>query len=109
VAAQGTHCHQACSRDIDGELVRGRYRFLRYYPKEGILHLESEETLPDLINAKDYFHAHLPGFQVNGAAKNKKGQVDVGGRFEHTIYRAFKPHVDEILSGVHLGRSFGTD
>ena len=88
------------SRAVTVELVGGRYRLLRYYPKKKVLHFESEETLPDLIDIGDYFHAHLPGFQVDGVAKNKKGRVDVGGRFEHTIYRALKPHVDEILSGV---------
>lgn len=82
---------------VDVELVRGRYRLLRYFPKDGLLHFESEEALPELIDIGDYFHAHLPGFHVDGATK---GQVSAGGRFEQTIYRALKPHVDEIMTGV---------
>ena len=85
---------------VDVELVNGRYRIRRYVHKNDHVILESDEALPELISIGDYFRAHLLGYDVGGAAKDDRGHVDIGGRFEETIYRTLEPHVDEVLAGV---------
>jgi len=85
---------------VDVELIRGRYHIRRYVYQYGHLVLQSDEALPELIDIGDYLRAHLPGYEVGGAATDKQGHVDVGGRFEETIYQALNPDVDELLAGV---------
>lgn len=87
---------------VDTELIGGRYRLRRWvpHPTEDDFIFESDTVLPELITIGDYFRAYLPGFDVGGAAKDAHGHVDIGGRFEETIYRTLAPHVDEILAGV---------
>ena len=85
---------------IDVELIHGRYRLRRFVPEGDHLVFDSDNALPDLIDIGDHFHAHLPGYEVGGAASDERGHVDIGGRFEETIYHTLAPHVDEILAGV---------
>jgi len=85
---------------VDVELINGRYHLRRYVPEGDHMIYESDTVLPELISIGDYFRAHVPGYDVGGAAKDAHGHVDIGGRFEETIYRTLEPHVDEILAGV---------
>lgn len=86
---------------VDTELIHGRYRLRRYQYEGDHAILRGDDPLPDdLITIEDYLYAHVPGYQVGGAAKDASGQVDIGGRFEEAIFRALEPHVDEVLAGV---------
>lgn len=85
---------------VDVELIGGRYRLRRFVPKDGYMVFDSDTVLPELITIGDYLRAYLPGYEVGGAARDESGRVDIGGRFEETIYRTLEPHVDEILAGV---------
>ena len=86
---------------IDVELIYGRYQLRSYKFQDENLMIKDDSHLPEnLINIGDYLSAYLPGYDVGGAAKDAQGHVDIGGRFEETIYHTLAPHVDEILAGV---------
>ncbi len=86
---------------VDVELIYGRYHLRLYKFENEHLILQEDASLPEnLITIADYLHAYLPGFEVGGAARDAQGHVDIGGRFEETIYHTLAPHVDEILAGV---------
>lgn len=86
---------------VDTELVHGRYRMRRYQYEDGHPVFREDIALPeDLISIEDYLHAHIPGFETGGAATDDHSRVDIGGRFEETIFQALAPHLDEVLAGV---------
>ncbi len=86
---------------IDVELIYGRYQLRSYLFEDEHLTVQDDIHLPEnLIDIGDYLSAYLPGYVVGGAAKDSQGNVDIGGRFEETIYHTLVPHVDEILAGV---------
>ena len=89
---------------IDVELIHGRYRLRRFVPEGDHLVFDSDNALPDLIDIGDYFHAHLPGYEVGGAASDERGHVDIGGRFEETG-RRIRP--DRDRSGCTARQSRG--
>jgi len=72
-----------------------RYRF-----EEGLPILAERETLPALITAEEYLHAHLPGFRIEGFSKDARGQITDGGRFERAIHDALTRREFEVLAGV---------
>jgi len=88
---------------VDVEFVRHQHR-LRRYRLDGIhAHLDQDVALPPLITIADYLNAHAPGFEVDGFSRDHRGQIDAGGEFESSIFRALEPHVHEIMSGVRPG------
>ena len=88
---------------VDVEYVRHHHRLRRYKLDGEHAVLQEDVELPDLITIADYLNAHAPGFEVDGFSRNKRGQVDAGGKFESVIHRTLEPHVDEIMAGVRPG------
>jgi len=90
--------HESPVADIERVGYRYRIRqfeFQNHHPK-----MVRDEYLPSLINISDYLHCYLPGFQEDGFSRDQHGRIDIGGRFEETVYTALAEHVDEVLAGV---------
>ena len=62
--------------------------------------LAGQETLPPLITAADYLHAHLPGYREAGFSRAADGELTDGGRFERAVYEALVHRGFEALTGV---------
>jgi hypothetical protein len=92
---------------IDVEYVRHNHRLRRYKLDGQRFQLEEDVMLPALITIADYLNAHAPGFEADGFARDKRGRVNAGGKFESAIYQTLEPHVDEILAGVRPGEVSG--
>lgn len=88
------------SPSVDIERIGHRYRIRQWEFQKHHLVRTRDEFLTDLISISDYFHCYLPGFNEDGFSQNKMGRVDIGGRFEQTIYESLADHVDEIMAGV---------
>ena len=88
------------SRAVDIERIGYGYRIRQFEFQDHKLVRTRDEYLGPLISISDYLQCYLPGFQEDGFSRDERGRVDIGGRFEQTIYNILVDHVDEIMSGV---------
>jgi hypothetical protein len=72
----------------------------RYCSNEGVWELVKEDVLPELITAKDYLDAHLPGFRSEGFSKDDRGQLNIGGKFEKAVCDVLVKAGFEVLAGI---------
>lgn len=84
----------------DVERIGYRYRIRQFEFQDHHPKMVRDEYLPPLISIADYLNCYLPGFQEDGFSRDSHGKVDIGGRFEQTVYDALSENVDEIMSGV---------
>jgi len=85
---------------VDVERIGHRYRFRQFEFQDHQLSMIVDKYLPSQISIADYLDCHLSGFHEDGFSRDSRGQVDIGGRFEKTIYDALSPHLDEVMAGV---------
>lgn len=85
---------------VDIERIGHQYRIRQWEFHEHHLVRTRDEYLPGMISISDYLRCYLPGFREDGFSRDHRGQVDIGGRFEHTVYHTLKEYVDEVMAGV---------
>jgi hypothetical protein len=97
-ATELAKAHESPAADI--ERVGYRYRIRQIEFRNHQMTMTRDEYLPSLISIADYLHCYLPGFREDGFSRDAHGRVDIGGRFENSVYDALAPHVDEVMAGV---------
>lgn len=85
---------------VDIERIGHQYRIRQWEFREHHLVRTRDEFLPGMISISDYLNCYLPGFREDGFSQDERGQVDIGGRFEQTVYHVLKENVDEVMAGV---------
>ncbi len=85
---------------IDIERIGHRYRIRQWAFQGHHLIRTRDEFLSDMITIADYLRCYLPGFREDGFSRDAGGRVDIGGRFERTVYETLVEHVDEVMAGV---------
>ena len=97
-AVEMAKAHESPALDI--ERIGQRYRIRQWEFQGHELVRIRDEYLPTLITIADYLHCYLPGFHEDGFSRDSDGRVDIGGRFERTVYEILAEHVDEVMAGV---------
>ncbi len=97
-AAEMAKAHESPAADI--ERIGHRYRIRQWEFKDHQLIRTRDEFLPELITIADYLNCYLPGFREDGFSRDARGKVDIGGRFEQSVYQTLARHLDEIMAGV---------
>lgn len=83
----------------------GQQSLLYRYAFDGpVALLKGSETLPALLNIRQYLLAHVDDYQVTGISEEPHG-----GPFEQAVHDALKDAVDEIVSGVRLSAALEID
>jgi hypothetical protein len=85
---------------VDIERVGHRYRIRQFELRNHHVAMTRDEFLPALISIADYLNCYLPGFREDGFSRDDRGRIDIGGRFEQTVYNALAENVDELKAGV---------
>ncbi len=85
---------------VDIERIGCRYRLRQFGFENHHVTITRDEYLPAVITIDDYLSCYLPGYREDGFSRDEHGHIDIGGRFEETVYHALAGNVDEVMAGV---------